>query len=311
MGSTLALCRTPFQAVLLKQVLKKECAGSYDLVYLTQNDSPEDRHYFSELSSDAARSQYLYLDRYRFDVLNHVVAFLKIEPGIRSRCYSRVLVSSIDHLGFRKIAWKARNAEIVSFDDGTGHVNQEARYFLAAAEGRGRFYEVVFRVPSRIDFVKKIVRHYSIYPGYEHLMPSKILRYVELFDTYPDCTSSGGEVSFFIGQPFTEAYDNGYGKALASFVQQEKIDYYVQHPREITLINRNIKLLDKLGCIAEEAIIRATQGKKAVIYGGFSSVLINLPASKAVKVMLLSSSDPRHRHYAELGEKAGCRVVFL
>ena len=309
---TLVLCRTPFQAVVVKQVLKEERIDAYDLVYYTLNNSQEDRFYFSELSERAYRTQYLFLKGCRYDILNHVMVSYKLDLDIKNAAYSRILVSSVDIMAFRRMSCKKSVREVISFDDGAAHINPYFnRYTVDSKLMRVRIYEAVFHVPSKQKFIKNIARHYSVYPGYQHVMPSECLRYVDLFEFEKNNNCQDGVVSFFIGQPFSEDGMVDFTKKVESYLHGVGVDYYVRHPRETEILSEGYCLLDKQGRIAEEAIFEICKGKRPVIYGTFSSVLINIPASAADKIMLLSQGDALHRQYARLGEKAGCNIVYL
>ena len=54
--SALVLCRTPFQACLIPEVLRAEKVDDYELLYLTHQDSEEDVSYFKMLAVGASRA---------------------------------------------------------------------------------------------------------------------------------------------------------------------------------------------------------------------------------------------------------------
>ena len=73
----LLLIRTPFQAWIALQVIEVEAINDYGLVYITQNDSKEDKHYYEILAKKSSVSQYCYVPIWRYDVLNHLIIFAK------------------------------------------------------------------------------------------------------------------------------------------------------------------------------------------------------------------------------------------
>jgi hypothetical protein len=166
-------------------------------------------------------------------------------------------------------------------------------------------------VPEKSEFRERIYLHYSVYKDYENIIPVKKIKYVDNFSWEKSLQKANGVKSFFIGQPFSEYCDECFINSLISFLTSVNLNFYVKHPREGRSLIDSIAVLEKDGLIAEEAIYKACNGMRPVIYGGFSSVMFNIPASIADKVMMLSANDPKHQYYAELGKNAGCRIVFL
>ena len=89
------------------------------------------------------------------------------------------------------------------------------------------------------------------------------------------------------------------------------MDFYVRHPRETFPLVKSVPILAKEGRIAEEAIFKASAGCRPVIYGHFSTVLINISPRLADKFMILRHNIERDRYYAELGKKAGCAIIYI
>lgn len=309
-ADTLVLCRTPFQAVIVREVLKNGSNPYYDLVYLTQDDSEEDSHYFNELSFGANLTQYIYLKRQRYDILNYIMVYQMVREEIKCQDYKTVMIASVNNLAFRKLAAKNGQAKIISFDDGAAHIVKNSMYLNDKQNLRARLYEAFFLVPSLRMIRGRINLHYSAYPGFDHVMPQKIVRFINPFKTYQANNNELGP-AFFIGQPFEEYLDAMDTQRIEKFIREHNIDFYVRHPRESQPLVTDIPVLPKAGRIAEEAIFAASKGRRPLIYGGFSTVLINIRPAYADKVMLLRSNVPEDAYYAELGIKAGCQIVYL
>ncbi|MDU9048393.1 MAG: glycosyltransferase family 52 [Candidatus Electrothrix sp. Rat3] len=308
LSTSLVLCRTPFQALLLKAVLVEENVTDYHLVYLTQDDSEEDHYYYNKLSENASQAYYLYQHKKKFDIFNHIeiyrkVFFMNIAPE-----YHKIFISSISSLALRKVASHYKEAEIISFDDGSGHINKHTLIAGRRPAIRMRVYEKLFRVPTVEKFKCKIHRHYSVYPHLDHIMPRDIIRYVNPFGSLKLLRSKAAGPTFFIGQPYPANYPVD---KLMVFLREQKIDYYVKHPREAQPLVPDIPLLKKNGKIAEEAIFKTSKGKIPRIIGGFSSVLFNIPHDQAKKIMLVIKDDVTAKYYSELAIQAGCKVVFF
>lgn len=310
--NTLVLCRTPFQAVIIRQVLEEEIIKSYDLVYLTQDNSEEDIHYFNELSAKAGESQYIYIEKQRFDIFNHIIAYRRITDKIKIKKYTKYLMSSIDNLAFRKIFFKNKSATLISFDDGVGHIISISEYLIDKSYLKSIVYELMFNVLSKKETIKKIYRHYSVYSNYENIMPKNIVRHIQLFQFSNKFLSGNKQIKFFIGYPFNEYHDPIGVVRIEKYVKSKNIDFYVKHPRETVPLIDSIPLLSKEGKIAEEAIFNNCETGRPLIVSCFSSVLFNISKDIADKEMILLDDNSEATKYcAKLGEKAGCKIIYI
>jgi len=311
-GDALILCRTPFQAVVIKRVLIEEEIKEFDLVYLTQNNSEEDLHYYAELAAIAGKSQYVYIMEKKFDILAQVIHYVCINSIFKLlNAYRKVVVSSFDSLAFRKIVSKNRNAEVISFDDGTGYINKHSSYMEEYQNLRSLIYTKAFAVPGKREFIKTINRHYSVYRGFENIISAELVRFIDVFNYDSMLQNKGARINIFIGQPFDEYMDPDYIGKLRGLVYSLGIEYYIMHPRELRPLVGNIPILPKNGRIAEEAIFKICDGRRPAIFGGFSSVMFNISSDVADKVMILSDDNEEHATLAGLGKMAGCQILYV
>ena len=309
---TLIMCRTPFQAAFLKRIIPLECASRYDLIYFTQDNAEEDVTYFRELAVSAELASYVYVKRQRFDILNHFKFFFGIDNNIRKNNYSKVILSSFDNLSMRRLATKSAASEIITFDDGAGYISNVSAFVIAKHHFREAVYAALFQASTRHSFIKRVARHYSIYPGFVNIMPADIVRYISFFPSVRsfDARTSRG-IKIFVGGPFEEIYDGSHIANLKDYVKDIKLDYYLKHPRESIPIIADTPVLRKGGKIAEDVIFKVGIERRITLMGAFSSVLLNVPADFADKIMVLEANNKRDRYLAELGERAGCTVVFI
>jgi N-acetyllactosaminide alpha-2,3-sialyltransferase len=307
----LVLCRTPFQAVMIRHVLSRECIDRYDLVYLTQNNTDEDTHYFEELSASAEKAQYIFLEKQKYDILNHAKTYWNIKRNLKRSTYDKIIISSFDNLAFRKITVRNKHSEIISFDDGTGYLIKPSKYLEEQHIIRSVIYGKLFLVPLKKDFIRRIDRHYSAYRHFENIMPPEIIRYVDLFQNQEVENFREPAMKFFIGQPFEEFGDVKYVSNLKTYMSTIELDFYVRHPRESFPLIEGVPILPKEGRIAEDAIFKISRGRRPVIFGAFSTLLLNISPALADKAMILRHNVARDAYYAEMGEKAGCQIVYL
>jgi hypothetical protein len=309
---TAVFCCTPFQAVLLKRVLSEERVGRYNLVYIAQRYSEEDRAYFEERAKPADHAQFILVRQARFDIFSHIATYLAIDNTIKSGEYNKIILSSFDMLALRRFVAKRPKAEIVTFDDGSANINLRSDFVLPRNPRREAVYAWLFGATTIRSFIRCVARHYSIYPNFTNLMPESITRYVELFPVRAGGVERTTEAVVFVGPiDLHGGYPTAYVERLKSYLSRIRFDYYVRHPREETTPIAGVPLLDKKGRIAEDAIFELGEDRRLTIVGGFSSVLLNVDGKFAKKIMLLNADSDEDRYLATLGEKAGCEIVFL
>lgn len=296
---------------MLRKVIKEENINHYDLIYFTQDNAKEDVSYFNELTAHAKLAQYLYLRKQKFDILNHIITYLQINTAIKKTRYTQVLISSFDNLAFKKLTINNKAAKIISFDDGTGHISKYSEYLVEKNKARRALYNFVFGVPASRNFIKRIVRHYSSYRGFENIMPRHIVHFIDIFETPAERQPGTLSIKFFIGHPFECYPDTQYVLNLKKYLEEISCDFYVKHPQESFPLLNTVPILEKNGYIAEDAILKMCGEARPIIVAGFSSVLFNINAAVADKVMVLRRDVEEDLYYADLGMKAGCKIVYV
>jgi N-acetyllactosaminide alpha-2,3-sialyltransferase len=310
--SALLLIRTPLQAWIAKRVLKAESVRSYDLVYFTHNDSYEDLHYFKELANEANRTQYCYAPVKRYDIFNHLDFYSQTASWRQQRKFHIVCLASIDSPVINALAAFHATSECVTFDDGLANIMLSGAYYRDAVSLRLRLYKRFFGATDLSSIKSRIIRHYTIYPGFQNIVEKSHLRYLDGFCHEQNQPSSLSVFkTYFIGQPFEEALCPDQIVSLKVYLRGLDIDYYVRHPREQSILNIGVPVLDKHGLIAEDAILRHAQGHPIHLVGWFSTALFNMAAIAQRRTMLLIKSDPNSEHMATLARQAGCEIVFI
>ena len=297
--------------MIIRQVLKYENVEHFDLVYVTQNNSEEDLNYYSTLSLLADTSQYLYVKPQLFDIVNQIKIYALISREYKERKYIKVIFSSIDNLAFRKIINSNNNANVITIDDGTANINRYSSYIISHYKIKSCLYRFMFGVGDKTSVMNKVVRHYSIYRDLINIMPNHIIRYIDLFNRSKNQLIGVKKIKFFIGQPIDKNRDTNYILKVKTYILENNFDFYVMHPREtIPLVNK-IPFLKKHGKIVEEAILSICKDSRPIIVGNFTSVLFNISADYADKIMILSQNDAKSQYYAELGKRVGCKIIYI
>lgn len=309
MTRALILLRTPFQAWLAERVLAEKKISDYDVIYVTRHDSEEDRHYFSYFEASAERAYYSIVRSSRIDFFQIWQRKRELSRFLKQRHYDVVMLSSIDEFVFSFAASKQRHAKVITFDDGTANYNVGGLYFVQPLSWRGHLSRKLLGVPTYDLLKSRIALHYTLHPQLPNIVDCSRLRPLKPITVVPT-NPEGRVVAFFIGAPL-EVLSKSQRSIFKDSVRRYKIDYYVKHPREDSLIFDDIPMLQKRGRIAEEAILSAAQGRPIKIIGWFSTVMFNLSGPGIQKIALLHRDAEYFRGHSQLARRVGCEVVEL
>lgn len=308
--SALLLIRTPFQAWQVTNILKSESVKTYDILYFTHNDSREDQFYFRRLSEKSRTAKYCHAPVRRYDILGHLQWYLQTRKWMSGMRYDLVVLASIDSHVINAIASRQGHAALVTFDDGTANIYRSSNYFIDRLAGRAGIYRHLLGASDLENLKARIVRHYTMYPGFANIVEPERLCSIPGLLRQRDL--EGGKIrTYFVGQPFREMFDAVFVKALQEHVRQLPIDAYVRHPRETEPLDIGVPFLDKAGLIAEEAILRDAGNCGISLVGGFSSVMFNLAGVARNMTGILPKRDPRKVELGNLLEQTGGEVFYL
>ena len=280
----------------------------FDLVYLSRHDTPVDRRYANQLGETARSFHYLHLPPVKPDIRGKIQSLSRFRQlGLPE--YREVFLASLNAYAFRKVLAKNRQASVFGFDDGTANIFSGSLYFDTRRYKKSLFYEKLLGLPSVEQVKNRIQSHYSIFPGFENIIEADRLSFVSLFSGKDEPENrTGTAASYFIGQPFSEYLDHRDLERLRSALAHAPVDHYLQHPREIHPLLPDTPRLADHDLIAEDAIFQHAAGQRPTLVGGFSTVLFNIPATAADKVMFLSEHDPALELRGSLARRAGCEV---
>jgi N-acetyllactosaminide alpha-2,3-sialyltransferase len=310
MTTALLLLRTPLQAWIAQQVLLQEKVHLYDLLYFTQNDAPEDRHYFEKLSGAATYANYCYAPIQRFNILCQLDFLRQSYNRLRDSRTDLVLLSSIDALLPSAIAQR-QTGELITFDDGTANFNEGSVYYLETSSWRAYFYRRLFGATDLASTKRRIARHYTLYPHFPNIVEVGRLRVLRGWSDARKSIRLQKAKTYFIGQPFEESFVPNQITSLERKLREFSIDAYVRHPRERFPLNIDVPFLDKRGLIAEDAILADAAGREIHLIGCFSSVMFNLANVAEHKTMFLFATNAKSPQYERLARQAGCDILII
>jgi beta-galactosamide-alpha-2,3-sialyltransferase len=310
MNKSLILLRTPLQAYLVEKILNIEKIQEYDILYITTNNSEEDINYFNKLKNSSKNSKYIFIKKSKFSLIYYIKLYFKAYKWI-SRKADLIFVSSIDLYLFRTIL-KNRDSgtKIITFDDGIENFKKNGNYNFETEKLKLKIYQIIFNFEF-LDYVKKSISyHYTLNDNHVNIIEEKRVKKLKLWPKDHNIKRSNEQIKFFISEPFHEFMTQNQIKRINLYLKNLDIDYYVKHPREEILINDEIKLLNKNGCIAEEAIINISGNKEIILIGWISSVMLNLAQVVKHRIVFLLQEDENDQLLI-IAKKSGCEIIYI
>lgn len=310
--NSLFLCRSPLQARICMQIIENYKIQDFDVIYSTQDNNDSDKYYYSMLSSKANFATYIYVTKKNRDIYNHLSGLIKIKKKWPKTIYNNIYIASIDNYIFRYIIKQNPSATLFGFDDGAANISGFGHYYNLSANKRSMIYSWLLNLPQPQTIKEKLSRHYTLYKDFNNIVSNDKLMLISLFNNelnYHQHTKK--TTTYFIGQPFHEYLGTKEILLLKNWLESEKIDYYVMHPREDKPLIDNIKVLEKKGLLAEDAILKNSQGSHIKLISAYSTVLFNIPPNSAEKIYLSLSNDPTEHERCLLIEKTGSKIVKI
>lgn len=312
--ASLLIVRTPFQGWLAQKVIAQESIKVFDLIYFTQNDSEEDRHYYNELSLQARNSGYYYTKPKKPGILSSIIFKLKTRQWYIDKSYEKVLCASIDAYYVTSLVKKHSGAILITFDDGVANIDTTGIYFIEPTAKRAFFYKLLLNALSLKELKPFIQRHYTMYEGMENVVSLHrvvFLRKMFQRNSHKNTLSKEGTKTYFIGAPFEEEFTYKQIQRLTTVLNTFNIDFYIKHPRERKKINIKAPYLNKKGRIAEDAILIDAQNKDIILIGAFSTVMLNIGNLCAKRIVLLPKDSSTTEHLSKLSIDAGCELILI
>ena len=308
-GITLLIIRTPFQAWFVEQILKKERIERFDIIYITQNNSEEDRYYYSRLISKARNGSYAFVKQQKFDVLNTIFLRIRLRSWYKAESYNKIIYASIPALVPNSLVANFPTSELITFDDGAANIVASDEYYIESRSRKYLLYRYLLGGLSLKDIKSRINRHYTLYSDFENIVENERLRYLDGWSNRK--VTKGKAKTYFIGSPFEEVMNQEQIVRLENYVKELKIDFYINHPRERKMLSIGAEVLNKQGRIAEEAIVSNAENSPIILIGWFSTVMLNMEALCESRIVLLPKECPQTPELFELSKKAGCTPILF
>lgn len=304
----LVLLASPLQSYLVSEVLLAEGCASFDLVYFSTHDSPEDRTYFNRLADQAIKAHFLHVKPKLFFILDLLGFLLKTKQLRLERAYEFALFANLKTESIAKLA-EARAKKFITFDDGVGNINTEGGFHRDDLPRRRKIYRRLLRVPDLEKVKSKIVRHYTPHMQFANVVEPTRLRPLEGLRRGRGQPDGQLKKTYFIGQPAYIGLPIDL-EATRKFLRAYSIDYYVKHPRESAPLELGLPLLEKAGMIAEEAITMDADGRGIHLIGWPSSTMFNMDWVDR-RTVLVPIGTNGFGALAKLASESGCQVHYI
>ena len=306
---TLLIIRTPFQAWFVEQILKQERIEQFDIVYITQNNSEEDRYYYSHLKSKARNGSYIFVKQQKFDILNTIFLRIKLRSWYNSGSYNKIIYASITALVPNSLVANFSTSELITFDDGAANIVASDEYHVESKSRKYLLYRYLLGALPINDIKSRISRHYTLYSDFKNIVDARRLIHLDSWNTKSNTKSN--TKTYFIGSPFEEIMNKNQILRLKNYVRELNIDSYVTHPRERKRLDIDVDVLNKQGRIAEEAIISDAGNQSIILIGWFSTVMLNIGSLCKDRIVLLPRDCLKTPELFELSKKAGCTPILI
>lgn len=309
--STLVIARTPLQAWIAQTIVHDEHLRPFDLVYITHEDSSEDRRLYDRLEALSRESYYIF-ERYKvFDFINHLSVFRRLPRSIFTDTYEIILMASIDAPVPSSIISRNKSANLMTFDDGIANIVTSGIYQSNSLSMRQKLLRLALSAPSMKELKRRIVRHYSLFPGLPNIVEPFRVTSVNLLRGNQPISNGLKPIKYFIGQPLHGIFTREQIKKISIYLNLLDIDFYVRHPREMGYPLIDVPLMDKKGLLAEEAILLNSGNRPTEIYTCFSAAAFILRAYVCKSILIIPDDFRLSSDIASAANSLGVQVVNL
>ncbi len=318
----LIICVTNLQILIAERVIDLYPDEEfYGLLYITKGNS-KNEYYAKRLKQKCAKFEIIYIEDLQGEFLKSRYSLIRLLiksyflPKIK-----RIFIASLDISDIHLYIHKLSSAEVITFDDGSLNLNQEAFNDIMQLGKGGRIIKTLrlfFTIPSWEDLFRRKCMHYTIYQ-FPNIMGEAV--FIDLFSSQFSTISNINiqeTKRIMLGQHIYGTSDEASKKniELTEFVLQKySIDAYFPHPREPYKL-RNSPYIES-PYIFEDYILKEMQKSpniKFEIYSYCSSVLLNLAGvSKQLSMIAIKpNSIPKNleTNYI-IFEKLGIRIEEL
>ncbi|MDP8033191.1 glycosyltransferase family 52 [Pasteurella atlantica] len=290
----LIICQSPLQILIAEKIIATYPNDVFYGLMICCIENSKYQYYYQRLKSKCEKCELIYTHKPYKKWVFYKLVFKRLFKLHNLSQVKKIFLTNTTAEIMQIYIGDAKNADIITFDDGLANINIEDNFLIRERPLRSRtkFLQYFMRIPTVKDILAKQVKHYSIYN-----LPNIMGKYekISLFET-PNYEQDYNEVvNILLGQPIYENSKNGEQRNIALIEKvftNYHIDFYYPHPRENYKINQAPYINTKL--IFEDWIIQQTQKypqKQYRLYTFFSSAAINLIDMPNIEVIALNPKD--------------------
>ncbi|MBZ0159606.1 MAG: glycosyltransferase family 52 protein [bacterium] len=300
------ICVTPLQSFIARRVIQEQGITDYLVMNINPHDQQVTRNYFAQLAENAIEGDYLILN-------SRIVGNYKKVSGVLRKWQKYRIVSlylaSIDTVFAQCIIHRHPSAALYTFDDGSVNIIPSSIYHVKPTlQMKQHAAYFCLRRHKDQDWIKRrIIKHFTIYPGMANIVEATRLHNMDLFNGHYNMVPEEGvnkSIRVFLGFNLSPKY--------FSAVKTINPDIYLPHPME----KRTEPWINytSTDLIAEEYLMQLLNNFKSIeLYACNSSVLLNVRSQRIQKVVvdLYGNTSQLQKEYNEVATLMGCKILSL
>lgn len=295
----LFLCYTNLQLVIASRIiiklkLKKE---HVEILYISKIDNHVCRNILSDLEKIACNVNFVHM-KYKYPIY-----FPSLYDYFSGKVFYSVYLASVDNILMHYVLSRIDFKELYTFDDGTANIVPGSIYYQEPTNSFiSRISRTLLNIRYTMDDIKhKSIKHYTIYKGFENIIPRVI--HIDLLPDSQESESSSFDINHqecnvLLGTMIADVIPNKANlplfiakcEALLNGLSGNII--FIPHPRskdKYFAHNDSWEVLSPTS-IAELEIVNLLYKYKIVnVYGFLSSCQLNLQTSSRINNYVLFS----------------------
>ncbi|EEO8782464.1 UDP-glucose--glucosyl LPS a 1, 2-glucosyltransferase [Salmonella enterica] len=291
----LFICMTNLQLLIARSIIEKEQLNSVDFLFIGDVGNVKNQYYLKKIQP-LCRHSSIVSQASKFSTFKTIrrTRYAKKIMEAYAGEYHTVFFANFHVPLIHHILSCISFSEIKTFDDGTNNINKKSVMYkekdISAASKIIR--KLMGRKYHKDEILKLDVKHYTLFPNRENIIKNTERVVLVHHNTLSD--TNNGLKKVLLGTVYTDALKNKEDEVtflhcLQSFINKEKIDLYIPHPRyDSHQFNDVLNIKSEM--IAEDIILEyLEQGVALELYGFNSTVQYNLNNISAIKNYKITS----------------------
>jgi len=290
----LFICYTPLHILISQKIIQFEEIENYCFVYLYENKSKKNEHYYKLLEKDAIFSTEVHRSKTAF---SDFISIYKLSKILRNNCKPvelNIYSANIKSVHTRFLMFLLNYNNLYTFDDGCANISNIGYY---ADSNENNLYKLFFQLfaPSLVynQLRNKMKIHYTIFKE-KNIYPN--CKYINLYNK-KDQKDKHAVIKKTILITSVLSESNITSKKIELELYQAIITHFdvtdiIPHPRGKNLSLNTHTIHSHL--IAEDIILQLSKDYELTVIGVFSSALLNLVGLNIAKKLISIDFENSH-----------------